>query len=150
MYDKKYFMNEAIKEASKACGKNEVPIGAVIVYQGKIIARAHNQKEKRQNVLSHAELIAVEKASKKRKNWRLDNCEIYVTLEPCPMCASAIQQARISKVYYALGNTDKTLHEAVEKIFLPSKTNPGVQVFEKIYSEDYKNMLQDFFKNKRI
>ena len=80
-------MNEAIKEAKKAYNKNEVPIGAVIVLDGKIIARGQNSREKSQNAIKHAEIIAIEKACKKLKSWRLENAEMYVTLEPCPMCA---------------------------------------------------------------
>ena len=94
------FMIEAIKEANKSLEINEVPVGAVIVKNGKIISRGHNIKEKKQSSLAHAEIIAIEKATRKVKNWRLIDCDIYVTLEPCPMCASAIKQSRIKKIYY--------------------------------------------------
>ncbi len=96
---KEYFMKEALKEAKKAYKKLEVPVGTVIVKNGEIIARAYNQKESKKNATKHAEIIAIEKACKKIDNWRLNDCELYVTLEPCPMCAGAIMNSRIKKVY---------------------------------------------------
>ena len=101
------FMQEAIKQAKKAYELDEVPIGAVIVKDNKVIAVGYNQKNKLNNVLKHAEIIAIEQAQQKLNNWRLNDCEIYVTLEPCPMCASAIQQSRIEKVYYGLSKMKK-------------------------------------------
>ena len=101
-----YFMNLAVEEAKKAFKNNEVPVGAVIVKDNKVISKAYNKKEKDKLVTSHAELLAIMKASKKLNNWRLDGCDIYITLEPCPMCASAIKQARISNIYCELNNLD--------------------------------------------
>lgn len=92
------YMQEAIKMAKKS-GK-DIPIGAIIVKDNEIISKAVNQREKRQNAIYHAEMLAIRRACRKLKNWRLNDCEIYVTLEPCPMCASAILQARIGKIYY--------------------------------------------------
>ena len=97
------FMKEALKEAQKAYNKLEVPVGAVIVKDGKIIAKGYNQKETKTDTTKHAEIIAIQKASQKLKAWRLLDCEMYVTLEPCSMCAGAIINSRIKKVYY--GNT---------------------------------------------
>ena len=94
-----YFMNQALKEAEKAYSKLEIPVGAIIVKDGKIIARAHNQKEIKTDTTKHAEITAIQKASKKLKSWRLIDCEMYVTLEPCTMCAGAIINSRIKKVY---------------------------------------------------
>lgn len=94
------YMNEAYKEALKALKFDEVPVGAIIVKDNKIIARAYNKKEINNNVLGHAELIAIQKASKKIGSWRLNGCEMYVTLEPCSMCLSALIHSRIDKVYY--------------------------------------------------
>ena len=94
------FMKEALKEAKKAYNKLEVPVGAVIVKDGKIIARGYNQKETKTDTTKHAEIIAIQKASQKLKSWRLLDCEMYVTLEPCSMCAGAIINSRIKKVYY--------------------------------------------------
>ena len=114
---KEKFMKEALKEAKKAYDKLEVPIGAVIVKDNKIIARGHNLKEEKRSTIKHAEIIAIEKASKKVNNWRLNDCEMYITLEPCPMCASAIKQARIDNVYCALSNSDSNNNEIIRKIF---------------------------------
>lgn len=150
MKEKEKYMQVALEEAKKAFVENEVPIGAVLVYKNKIIAKAHNKKEMQQNVLSHAELILINEVSKKNNNWRLDDYEIYITLEPCPMCASAIQQSRISQVYYAVQNSDSRVHELVEKIFLPSNTNPGVEVYSGILEKEAKEILQDFFRKKRL
>ena len=106
MEQKEYYMKQALKEAKKAYKKLEVPVGAVIVKDGKIIARAHNQKETKTDTTKHAEILAIQKASKKLESWRLIDCEMYVTLEPCSMCASAIGQARISKLYIGTFNKD--------------------------------------------
>ncbi len=94
------FMKEALKEAKKAYGKDEVPVGAVIVKDGKVIASAYNQKETKCDTTRHAEITVIQKASKKLNSWRLNDCEMYLTLEPCLMCAGAIIQSRIKKVYY--------------------------------------------------
>ena len=99
MNEKEHFMKEALKEAKKAYDKLEIPVGAVIVKNGRVIARGHNVKEEKKDTTKHAEIIAIQKASKKLDNWRLKDCEMYVTLEPCSMCAGAIIQSRIKKVY---------------------------------------------------
>ena len=99
------FMKEALKEAQKAYEKLEVPVGAVIVKDGKIIARAHNQKETKKDTTKHAEILAIQKASKKLESWRLIDCEMYITLEPCSMCAGAIINSRIKKIY--IGTLDE-------------------------------------------
>ena len=104
---KKEFMDVAFEQAYIAFNNNEVPVGAVIVYNNQIIAKAYNLKESNKCSLSHAELIAISEASKKLNNWRLDDCDIYVTLDPCPMCASAIKQSRIKNVYSALNGENK-------------------------------------------
>ncbi len=95
-----HFLKLALKEAQKAALKEEVPVGAVIVHEGKVIARAHNLKEAKQDCIAHAEILALQKAMKKRKDWRLSDCTLYVTLEPCPMCAGAILHARLKAVYF--------------------------------------------------
>ena len=99
-----YYMNIAIKEAKKAYKYEEVPVGAVIVKNNKVIAKAFNKKEKTKNVTKHAEIIAISKACKKLKNWRLEDCIIYVTMEPCMMCSGAIEQSRIKKIVYGVKN----------------------------------------------
>ena len=97
--EQEHFMKEALKEAKKAYEKLEVPVGAVIVKDGKIIARAHNLKETKYDTTKHAEILAIQKASKKLKSWRLTDCEMYITLEPCSMCAGALINSRIKKIY---------------------------------------------------
>ena len=140
-------MEEAFKEAQKALNKDEVPIGAVIVKDGKIVARGRNSREKSQNALKHAEIIAINKACKRLKSWRLDGCEIYVTLEPCPMCAGAIANARISKVVY--GAKETTSEDNLCELILKSNRlnhKPNIEYRENKLCKD---ILQDFFKNKR-
>ena len=140
-------MEEALKEAQKALKKDEVPIGAVIVKNGKIVARGRNSREKSQNALKHAEIIAINKACKRLKSWRLDGCEIYVTLEPCPMCAGAIANARISKVVY--GAKETTSEDNLCELILKSNRlnhKPNIEYRENKFCKD---ILQDFFKNKR-
>ena len=105
------FMNYALKEAQKAYNKMDVPVGCVIVYNGKVIARGYNKREKDQNVIKHAEIEAIDKACKTLKSWRLNDCTIYTTLFPCPMCASAIQQSRISKLVYLNDTNNKVLND---------------------------------------
>lgn len=142
------YMQMAIEEAKKAFDHNEVPIGAVIVKDNTVIAKSFNKKEKKQNAICHAEILAIIEASKKISNWRLDGCEMYVTLEPCPMCASAIQQSRISKVYYALKNEDQKNSILINMIFSNSKINKGVST-EYIFTAESKELLQEFFNKKR-
>lgn len=141
---KEYFMEEAIKEAIKAKSIGEIPVGAIIVYNNKIIARAYNKKEKLQNSLMHAELIAIDKACKKLKSWRLNDCEIYITLEPCNMCMAAIIESRIKKIYYGIDNI-KT-HSINIEILKETKINVENGVLE----SKCKNLLNNFFKNMRM
>ena len=145
----KDYMKYAIKEAYKSLKIDEVPIGAVIVINDVIIAKGHNQREHSQNAIKHAEIIAIEKACKKLKSWRLDDAGIYVTLEPCPMCAGAIANARIKKVVYAC--KEKTSQDNLCNLILSSKRlnhNPQVIIDEK-HSDECSKLLSDFFKNKR-
>lgn len=142
----KNFMNEALKEAKKAKLENEIPIGAVIVIDGKIVARGHNKREKSQNALHHAEIIAIDKACRKLKSWRLEDATIYVTLEPCPMCAGAIANARIKQVVY--GAKDKSSNDNLCEIIL-SSTRLNHKV-ETIYQEtpECAQILTDFFRKR--
>ena len=140
------FMKEAIKEAQKAYDKLEVPVGAVIVKEGKIIARGHNLKETKYDTTKHAEIIAIQKASEKLKSWRLLDCEMYVTLEPCSMCAGAIINSRIKKVY--IGATDEKTGAvgSVLNLFEDYTFNHKVEVEKDIMKENCENILKDFFK----
>ena len=144
----KYF-DDAFKEANAAFFEDEVPIGAVIVKNNKIIAKSHNQKEKDCCCLSHAEILVIQSASKKLKNWRLEDCDLYVTLDPCPMCASAIKQARIKNVYSALNNNDLLNFDFITKIFESDTVNPGVHFESNCCIEQSRELLKKFFKKQR-
>lgn len=149
MEEKEKFMKEAIKEAKKAYGKLEVPIGAVIVKNGKIIARGHNQKEEKADTTMHAEIIAIKKASKKIGAWRLNGCEMYVTLEPCPMCAGAIINARLDKIYIGTMDEKNGACGSVTNVLEEYKQNYNVQKEEGIHQKECKEMLKKFFKELR-
>ena len=146
MEQKEYYMKQALKEAEKAYKKLEVPVGAIIVKDGEIIARAHNQKETKTDTTKHAEILAIQKASKKLESWRLLDCEMYVTLEPCSMCAGAIINSRIKKVY--IGTCDEKTGAAgsVLNLFEDYKFNHKVEVEKGIMQEDCEKILKDFFK----
>lgn len=144
--DKEYFMKQALKEARKAYDLEEVPIGAVIVKDDKIIARAHNLKETKRDTTNHAELLAIQKASKKIGAWRLSECEIYTTLEPCPMCAGAIVNARIKKVYIGTKDPKAGAAGSVLNLFEDYKLNHKVEVEYDILNSECSNILKDFFK----
>ncbi len=149
MQENEKFMREAIKEARKAYNKLEIPVGAVIVKNGKIISRAHNVKEEKKDTTKHAEIIAIQKASKKLQNWRLTDCEMYVTLEPCSMCAGALIQSRVKKVY--IGAMDKKTGAcgSVLNLLEDYKFNHIVEVEKNICKEECENILKDFFKELR-
>lgn len=143
------FLDLAFKYAEKAYKCDEVPIGAVIVKDNEVIGYGYNQKEKKNSVLEHAEIIAIRMASKKLNNWRLDDCDIYITLDPCPMCASAIKQARIKNIYSALSNLDKENEKVVVDILKCDKTNPEVTLISNIEPDKSKRILNSFFNIKR-
>ena len=143
------FMKEALKEAKKAYDKLEVPVGAIIVKDGKIIARAHNLKETKFDTTKHAEILAIQKASKKLNSWRLLDCEMYVTLEPCSMCAGALINSRIKKVY--IGAIDEKTG-AVGSVFnlLDDYTfNHKVEYEKGVLQDECENILKEFFKELR-
>lgn len=140
------FINYALKEAQKAYNKMDVPVGCVIVYNGKIIARGYNKREKDQNVIKHAEIEAIDKACKALKSWRLNDCTIYTTLFPCPMCASAIQQSRISKLVYLNNTNNKALNDISLNILFNENLNHRVKI-DKIFLEN--SIIDDFFEKIR-
>ena len=146
---KEYFMKEALKEAEKAYKKLEVPVGAIIVKDGKIIARAYNQKESKTDTTKHAEILAIQKASKKLKSWRLIDCEMYVTLEPCTMCAGAIIHSRIKKVYIGAMDEKTGAVGSVLNLFEDYKFNHKPEVEKGILKEDCESLLKQFFKEFR-
>lgn len=149
MCNNEKFMKEALKEAKKAYKKLEVPVGCVIVKDGKIIAKAHNQKETKFDTTKHAEILAIQKASKKLNSWRLIDCDMYVTLEPCPMCAGAIIQSRIRKVYFGVLDEKTGAVGSKLNLFTDYKFNHNVDFEDGILSEECKLLLQDFFKDLR-
>jgi len=143
-----YFMNEALKEAKKAFDKDEVPVGAVVVLDKKIIARAHNLRESKQSIHAHAEFIAMEKATKKVGSWRLENADVYVTLEPCPMCAGAMIQARIRNLYYGTKDPKTGAVESVIK-YLDNPFNHKINYESGLLSDEAATLIKTFIKNKR-
>ena len=143
-----YYMNLAINEAKKALLKKEVPVGAILVKNNKVIARGFNLKETKKNVISHAEIICIEKASKKINNWRLNDCTLYVTMFPCPMCASAINQARISKLVYGT-IPEYADYNNVVNILNNNKYGNNVEIVGGILKEKSTLLLQKFFCEKR-
>ena len=143
---KEKFMKEALKQAQKAYNKLEVPVGAVIVKDNKIIARAYNQKENKNDTTNHAEIIAIKKASKKLNSWRLIDCEMYVTLEPCSMCAGALIQSRIKKVYIGAMDEKTGACGSVLNLLEDYKFNHKVEVETGVMKNECENILKEFFK----
>ena len=146
MEEKNKFMKQALKEAKKAYEKLEVPVGAVIVKDGKIIARAHNLKETKTDTTKHAEILAIQKASKKLESWRLLDCEMYITLEPCSMCAGAIINSRINKIYIGALDEKTGAAGSVLNLFEDYKFNHKVEVEKGVMQKECENILKDFFK----
>ena len=140
------FMKEALKEAKKAYDKLEVPVGCVIVKNNKIIARAHNLKETKYDTTKHAEILAIQKASKKLKSWRLIDCQMYVTLEPCSMCAGAIINSRIEKLYIGAQDEKTGAAGSVLNLFKDYKFNHIVEVKNGVLKEECELILKNFFK----
>jgi len=143
------FMKKALAEAEKAKAIDEVPIGAVIVQNGKVIAKAYNKRNKGKIATHHAEILAIEKACKKIGDWRLENCEIYVTLEPCPMCAGAIANARIKKLVFGAFDTAGTNKNLLSDILQDTRLNHKVEIEGGVLEEECRNILTTFFKAKR-
>jgi tRNA(adenine34) deaminase len=144
LFTDEYFMNEALKEAQKAYDADEVPVGAVIVYDNKIIARAHNLTERLNDVTAHAEMQAITSAANYIGGKYLNECVLYVTLEPCPMCAGALGWSQISKVVYA-AHDDKKGFSKIDHLLLHPKT----RVFDGVLQEPSANLLKKFFKERR-
>lgn len=143
------FMKEALKEAQKAYDKLEVPVGAVIVKDGKVIARAHNVKEEKKDTTKHAEILAISKASKKLESWRLIDCDMYVTLEPCSMCAGALINARIKKVYIGTMDQKTGACGSVFNLLEDYTFNHKVEIETGILQEECESMLKNFFRELR-
>ena len=146
--DEKY-MKEAIRQAKKAYALDEVPIGCVIVQNGKIIARGYNRRNTDKNTLAHAELTAIKKASKKTGDWRLEDCTLYVTLEPCQMCAGAIVQSSMCRVVIASMNPKAGCAGSVLNLLQMSQFNHQVEIEKGVLGEECSQMLSNFFKELR-
>ena len=146
--DEKY-MKEALKEAKKSLLSDDVPVGAIIVLNNKIIARGHNMKEKNNDPIQHAEIIAIKKASKKLNDWYLKDCIMYVTMEPCLMCAGALIQSHIKKLVYGVKNEKFGYVDSIDKILNNKQNNHIVDVKGNILANESKKLIQNFFKLKR-
>lgn len=147
--DEKY-MREAIRQAKKAYAKNETPIGCVIVRDGRVIARGYNKRNEKKNTLAHAEIIAIHKASRVVDDWRLEDCTMYVTLEPCPMCAGAIVQARIPRVVIGSMNAKAGCAGSVVNLLQMEGFNHKVEVQTGVLGEECSQMMSGFFRELRL
>lgn len=143
------FMREAVKEAKRAEGRNEVPIGAVIVHDGEIIARGYNVRETAQTTMSHAELIAMERANEVIGSWRLEDCTLYVTLEPCPMCAGAIVQSRMRRVVFGAFDHKAGACGTLLNLLDDDRLNHQVEWTSGILQAECSQLLSDFFRKLR-
>ncbi len=141
-----FYMKEALKEARDAALMNEVPIGAVIVHDGQIIGRGHNMRERYQDVTYHAEILAINEANQALRSWRLENCELYVTLEPCIMCSGAIINARIPRVYYGAADPKAGAVHSLYQLMNDQRLNHQVEVHAGIMEETCQQLLKDFFR----
>lgn len=144
---KNKYMTAALKCAKKALSEGEVPIGAVVVLDGKVIARGHNRRTKRQVATAHAEIEAIEKACKKLKSWRIPECELYVTLEPCPMCMGAALNARIKKIYY--GAPEDKGRSLTKELASANLLNHVVEVEGGVMEKECREILSSFFSSMR-
>ena len=141
-----FYMQQALIEAQKAAELGEVPIGAIIVYKDEIIARAHNLRETSQNALTHAESMAIQEACKKIGSWRLEDTTLYVTLEPCPMCAGAILQSRVPRVVYGARDVKAGCVDSLYRLLNDERFNHECDVTEGVLAEECGQILTDFFR----
>lgn len=150
MENTQFFMNEAFKLAEKALEINEVPIGCVIVYNNEIIAKGYNMRNTNKNTLDHAEIIAINEACEVLNDWRLEGCTMYVTVEPCPMCAGAIVQSRMDKVVYGTKNLKAGFCGSVLNILQMEQLNHKVEIESGVLEDKCKEIMQLFFRNFRL
>ena len=147
--EKDFFMSEALKEAEKSLDKAEIPIGCVIVKDGEVIGRGHNAREELNQAIMHAEVMAIQEANRTEGNWRLLDCTLFVTIEPCVMCAGAIGLARIPQVYFGATNPKFGGTVSLYQILEDKRLNHRVQVESGILEDECAKIMQDFFKNRR-
>jgi tRNA(adenine34) deaminase len=146
--EQKYrFMFAALQEAEKALEENEVPVGAVVVKENKIVGRGYNQVERLKDATAHAEMIALTAAANHIGNWRLNECSIYVTLEPCIMCTGALLSSRIKELYFSIFDPKFGACGSIYNLADDGKTNHKIKVYSGIYAEESKKLLQEFFDN---
>ncbi len=143
------FMKEALIEAHKAFALDESPIGAIVVYEGQIIGRGHNRRNTDKNALAHAEVMAINEACHYIQDWRLEECTIYITLEPCPMCSGAIVQARIPKVVFGARSPKAGFGGSVLNILQMEELNHRCEVVEGVCEEEARELLKTYFKQMR-
>jgi tRNA(adenine34) deaminase len=143
------FMRQALAQARLAGEEEEVPVGAVIVYEGRVIAAAHNQREQLQDPTAHAEMIAITQAAAARGSWRLQDCLLYVTLEPCPMCAGAIVQARLPWVIYGAADPKAGAVDTLYQLLSDARLNHRVQTVRGVLTDEASALLSDFFRQQR-
>jgi tRNA(adenine34) deaminase len=144
-----YFMRIALEEAQQSLQENEVPIGAVIVHDGRVIARAHNQREQLRDPTAHAEMIAITQAAEARQSWRLDGCTLYVTLEPCPMCAGAIVQARLPTLVYGAADPKAGAVHTLYHLLDDPRLNHRAEIVAGVLAEPCARILSQFFQEQR-
>ena len=144
-----HFMRMALEEAEQALREDEVPVGAVIVHEGRLIARAHNQREQLHDPTAHAEMIAITQAAESRQSWRLDGCTLYVTLEPCPMCAGAILQARIPTLVYGAADPKAGAVDTLFRLLADPRLNHRVESVAGVLATPCSEVLSRFFQQQR-
>ncbi len=150
MTEDEKFMKKALQQAHRAAAKGEIPIGCVIVSDGKIIARGHNERKTKKTTLAHAEITAIDRASRKLGDWRLEGCTLYVTLEPCQMCAGALVQSRIDRVVIACMNPKAGCAGSIFNLLQVPAFNHQVEITYGVLEKECSAFLSDFFKNLRI
>ncbi len=143
------FMQQALAEAEQAFAENEVPVGAVIVHENRVIAAAHNQREQLRDPTAHAEMVAITQAADARQSWRLDDCTLYVTLEPCPMCAGAVIQARIPLVVYGAADPKAGAVQSLYRMLCDERLNHRAAVVPGVLAESCGQILSRFFQQQR-
>ena len=144
------YMYAALQEAQKAFDEDEVPVGAVVVHKNRIIGRGYNQVEKLKDATAHAEMIAITSASNNLQNWRLNECAIYVTLEPCIMCSGALLSSRINELYFAASDVKFGACGSIHNLAEESKTNHTIKVYSGILAKESEELLKSFFNKKRL
>jgi tRNA(adenine34) deaminase len=144
------FMQMALAEAAAAAAEDEVPIGAVIVHEGQVLAAAHNQREQLRDPTAHAEMIAITQAATALNSWRLESCTLYVTLEPCPMCAGAIVQSRVKRVVYGADDPKAGAVKTLYQLLDDTRLNHRAEVTAGVLAEECGRVLSEFFQQKRV